>query len=61
MIAEFEGILSRPTMSPAELAKVLGVSRHTGLRMVRDGEVETIKVGDRRRVATAPNSSPPWP
>lgn len=52
--AEIERLLSRPTLTADELAGVLRTSRNGAYDAIRRGEVETIKVGRKIKVLTAP-------
>lgn len=49
-----EEIRSRPLISAAEYIATTGVDRSTYYRLVRNGSLDTVKVGGRRLVKTAP-------
>jgi hypothetical protein len=52
--AEIDRLLSRPTITAEELAGVIRTSRNGAYDAIRRGEVETIKVGRKIKVLTAP-------
>lgn len=47
-----EAAEGRLTLSVAEAGRLLGVSPSTAYRMVRSGQLKTVKVGQRKRVPT---------
>jgi hypothetical protein len=50
----FIKLLSRPTMTIENYRRVMGVGRNAAYASVRRGDVETMRVGDRILVLTAP-------
>jgi excisionase family DNA binding protein len=54
MKLEIEALLAQPTISIDETACLLGTGRHATYRAARRGEFETMRVGGRIRVLTAP-------
>jgi excisionase family DNA binding protein len=52
--AEIDRLLSRPTITADELAKVLRTSRNGAYDAIRRGEIATIKVGRKIKVLTGP-------
>jgi excisionase family DNA binding protein len=52
MSEEIETILSRPTMTVAELARVLRVGKSTSYSMVSNRQVESRRVGRQIRIPT---------
>jgi excisionase family DNA binding protein len=54
MDEEIDALLRRPTISVDDTAKVLGTGRNSTYAAVRSGEIESMAVGKRRLVLTAP-------
>ena len=50
---EIDEILSRPTCTVDEAARVLGIGRSQAYRGVRSGEIKSISIGARRLVLTS--------
>jgi excisionase family DNA binding protein len=53
MKAEFEEILSEPTISVPEAGRLLGLARNGAYEAAKRGEIPTIQLGRRIRVPTA--------
>jgi DNA-binding XRE family transcriptional regulator len=51
---EIETILSKPTITVSEMAKIFGLSRNSAYAAVKNGDFETISVGKRILVLTIP-------
>jgi hypothetical protein len=51
---EVKALLRRPTISVDDAALVLGIGRNSAYAAVRNGDVESMAVGKRRLVLTAP-------
>jgi len=54
MDEEIQNLLCRPTLSVENAARVLGIGRNLAYEAVRRGEIQSIAVGKRRVVPTAP-------
>jgi hypothetical protein len=54
MDKEIEALLRKPAISVVATALVLGIGRNAAYEMVRRGDVESMAVGNRRLVLTAP-------
>jgi excisionase family DNA binding protein len=46
-------LLSRTTITVAQAAKVLGISRSLAFRLANTGDLPTLKLGEFRRVSTS--------
>lgn len=51
---EIEALLSKPTMTVMEMAKIFGMSRNTAYAAVKNGDFEIITMGKRILVLTIP-------
>lgn len=54
MNKEIEALLSRPTTTVENAGRILGTGRNATYEAVRKGEIESIRVGRRMLVLTAP-------
>jgi hypothetical protein len=54
MDADMQKLLSRPTITVNDLARVLGTSRNPTYDAVNRGEFDTVRVGGRILVLTGP-------
>jgi hypothetical protein len=54
MSEDLEAILQRPTCSVAEFGKIMDVSKNVSYDALNRGDFQSIRVGGRIRVVTAP-------
>lgn len=54
MYEDLQQLVSRPTITVDAASRLLGISRNATYEAVRNGEIESINVGKRRLVLTAP-------
>jgi excisionase family DNA binding protein len=54
MNSDIQELLTRPTLTVDEAARVLRIGRNAAYEYVRSGELEAISMGKRRLVLTAP-------
>jgi hypothetical protein len=54
MNEKVEKLLRQPTISVDDAAKVLGIGRNAAYMATRTGQIETMEVGKRKLVLTAP-------
>lgn len=53
-VAQIREILSRPTATVDQAGRILGLGRNTAYERVRSGEIQSIRMGRRLLVLTAP-------